>query len=1012
MREYQAACEKIINQFDGYIAQYLGDGLLIYFGYPVAHEDDALRAVYSGLGILREMEQLNRRLQVEKNIRLDVRLGVHSGIVVVGEVGIGKRSERLALGDTTNIAARIESAAQIGTLVISQSTYLLVRGYFEIKGLGAHSLKGISEPMELYQVLGVSTAKSRLDIEEIKGLTPLVGRQQEMNLLLTRWEESRKYQTRVVLLNGIAGVGKSRLVRELTASASRDSDARIVQCFCSPYHENSAFYPIIEMLDRMEFHIHPGDNQEQKLGKIESFVRQLEMPLAQTVPLFATLLSIPIDNFYEPLPMTPEKIKQKTVEALMMTFLSSAQKTPVMLIIEDLHWIDASTLELISLILKQSPSHRILIVLTFRPEFNPPWGIQPHITSIGLSHLPPSESREVVRQIAERKLLPEEVVAQIVRKTDGIPLFVEELTKSVLESGQLDQSDSTKNLSVPAASLAIPETLHDALVARLDRLGKDKEIAQLGAVIGREFSFELYHALSAKDENLLAESLSHLVSSGILDQYGVPPTATYQFRHALMQDAAYQSLLKGRKSEYHKRIAHVLIDHFGDRLETRPEMIAHHYTEAGMIEEAIEYWYEAGIRAKSRWENLETIAHLNRGLQLISSLPESSNRDEKELAFRIALGPSLIVTKGYGSTEVSDVFTNARALCLRLGEKTELGQILWFLSVNYLVHGDYESALESAEESLKLGEEQKNDNYLIGAHFHLGFVFFGLADFEASHHHFNEAIKIYSWDLHEDQINLYGVDFGIFCPLGGNHALWHLGGHDRAIRREDEVLATVEKMEHPFSWAIFYDYAGVSHQFRREPEIVKDYAQAAKAICLEHNFDYYLGWAMVIGGWAIAALGKCEEGISEIHEGLVVIQGTGGKRSFPYYHALLAEVYWMQGQNEVGLQTLAQALNLVNQLNESWWEAEIHRLKGEILLSISSDNRQEAETSFKTALDISRKQKSISLELRAATSLSRLWFDQGNTGEAKTLLSGSIALHKEGFDTHDYIDAQELLNKL
>jgi len=1009
VRDYQTTSENVISRFDGHIAQYLGDGLLVYFGYPVAHEDDAMRAVHSGLGILEEMEKLNTRLLSEMNIKLEVRIGVHSGMVVVGDVGVGKRSERLALGEATNIAARIEGIAERGTLAISRSTVQLVTGFFDIKELGAHTLKGITEPMDLYQVTGVSTAKSRLDIAETKGLTPLVGRQQEMNLLLTRWDEARTSQSRVVLLNGGAGVGKSRLIRELKATASREDNVSIIQCFCSPYHDNSAFYPVIDMMDRVIFNIEPGTSQKRELSHIEAYMRQNEMSLEQTVPLFAALFSIPCNDVYEPLPLSAERKKQKTVEALMSTLLNSALKQPTLLIIEDLHWIDASTMELINLILKQSPTHRIMTVLTYRPEFIPQWGIQPHFTSMVLSHLPPSESRMVVRQIAESKALPEEIVTQIIEKTDGIPLFVEELTKSVLESGQLRELEHAYELSIPVPALSIPETLHDALVARLDRLGEDKEIAQLGSAIGRKFSYELFDALELGDKGNMEVRLAHLVSSGLLDQHGIPPTATYQFRHALVQDAAYQSLLRTKRFEYHGRIAVVLEDRFGDTLETRPEMIAHHYTEAGMTEDAIKYWYKAGVRASLRWENLETIAHLNKGLELISSLPESLKRDEEELKFRVAVGPSLVVIRGYGSFEVRDVFSKALTLCEKLGRKNEMGITLWGLSVNSLVHGENQRAMESAYELLEIGKELDNSNFLTGGHFHLGGSFFSFADFEAAVAHFEEGYAFYSKDQHEDQVRLFGVDLGMFCPLWGSHSLWHLGHHARTIEYKDQVFAVVDELEHPFSWAITYSYTAVLFQFRNEPVVAQGHAQAAKAICIEHNFEYYLGWAMMIDGWAKASLGNPEEGISEIHEGMEILQRTGGARALPYYHAMLAEAYWMNGQNQVGLQTLAKALELAEKINESWWTAEIHRLKGAMLLSKTSDNHVEAEASFLTALNISRKQKSISLELRAATSLSQLWQEQGKIEKAKELLSDSIAKHTEGFDTPDYKDAQELL---
>ncbi len=1009
IRDYQSTSEKVISRFEGYIAQYLGDGLLVYFGFPVAHEDDARRAVHSGLGILKEMEELNKRLQSERNIRLDVRIGIHSGMVVVGEVGAGKRSERLALGDTTNIAARIEGVAQKGTMAISKATLQLVKGFFDTEDLGAHALKGIAKPVDVFRVTGVSAAKSRLDVEELKGLTPLIGRQQEMNFLMTRWEEAKNSQSRVVLLNGGAGMGKSRLIRELRDTALRDGEVSIVQYYSSQYHKNSAFYPVIENLNKEIFNIEAGGVQNRELRQIEDYVRQKNMPLEQTVPLFAALFSIPFEKDYAGLGLSAERQKQKTIEALMLTLLNSSRVQPLMLIVEDLHWIDASTMELINLILKQSPRYRILIVLSFRPEFIPAWGVQPHITSIYLSHLPPSDSRAVVRQIAESKALPEEIVTQIIAKTDGIPLFVEELTKSVLESGQLRELEHAYELSIPAPAMSIPGTLHDALVARLDRLGADKEIAQLGSAIGREFSFELYHAITMGNQDELEEGLAHLVSSGLLDQVGIPPNATYQFRHALVQDAAYQSLLKKKRCQYHERIGQVLEDQFGDRLETRPEMIAHHYTEAGLTENAIKYWYEAGIRASQRWEHLETIAHLDKGLRLISTLPDSTQRDEEELAFRVALGPSLIVIRGYGSSDVCDDFSRSLELCEKLDRRTEVGQILWGLGVHYIVRGEYQNAMLRGRALLDIGNEQVSNSYKTGGHVVIGGTSFGLANFEMAQSHLDQGSALYLNEAHEEQVNLYGTNLGIFSLLWETHALWHLGRHDLALKKRDQGFAVAEKVDHPFSWVIAYDYTAMLHQFRREPHIAKEHAQGAIAICREHHFGYYLGWAMIINGWATSALGDCKEGISEIHQGLEMLKSTSGKRSLPYYNALLAEAYWMNGQNELAVQTLKTALIIAEKITEPWWTAEIHRLKGDILLSTSSENKVQAETSFMTALKISREQKSTAIELRVAISLSRLWHEQGKAAEAKKLLSERIEIQTEGFDTPDFVEAQKLL---
>ena len=580
VRAYQATCTAVIQHFDGSIAQYLGDGLLVYFGYPQAHEDDAQRAVRAALGIIEAMGTLNTRLEQDKSIRLAVRLGIHTGLVVVGEMGGGGRQEQLALGETPNVAARIQGLAAPDTVAISEATSRLIQGYFACHDLGPHILRGLAAPVQVYRVLGESGVQSRLEVASARGLTPLVGRGSEVTLLLERWEQVKDGAGQVVLLSGEAGIGKSRLVQALKDQMAQEPHTRI-EYRCSPYHQHSAFAPIIAHIERVLAWERDTVPQE-KLSKLEEALARHPWPLPEVLPLLAALLSLPLPAPYPPLTLTPERQKQKTLEALLAWLLAETEQQPVLFIVEDLHWVDPSTLEWLSLVVEQSPTARLYGLFTCRPEFASPWPTRTHLTPLTLSRLPRPQAARLVHGVTGGKPLPAEILAQIVAKTDGVPLFVEELTKTVLESGLLREMEGAYELAGPLPPLAIPTTLQDSLMARLDRLATVKAVAQLGATIGRQFGYELLRAVSLLDDATLQQHLRQLVEAELVYQRGVPPQATYLFKHALIQDAAYQSLLKSTRQQYHQRIAQVLAERFPETAETQPELLAHHYTEAGL----------------------------------------------------------------------------------------------------------------------------------------------------------------------------------------------------------------------------------------------------------------------------------------------------------------------------------------------------------------------------------------------------------------------------------------------
>ena len=1028
--DYQAVCAKAIRRFEGHIARYFGDGLLVYFGYPHAHEDNAQRAVRAGLAIIEGMENLNARLQQENELRLEVRIGIHTGLVVAGDMGKGGQLELMAIvGETPNIAGRLQELAEPNTVVISAATHRLITGFFECRALGARRLKGISYPIRVHQVLA-SRARNRIDVAATTGLTPLVGREQVVGLLLERWEQSVEGAGQVVLLNGEPGIGKSRMVQMLkehvkrSASSERQSNnlpdawwgnSPIIECRCSPYHQNSALYPIIDTLQRAVLGFERGDSSQKKLSKLKDFLAFSRLSVEEYVPLFASFLSIPLsDDRYPPQRLTPQQQRQKTLEALLEIFFGRCERHPVLLIVEDLHWADPSTLELLNLIVDRGSTPNLLTVLTFRPDFSPPWLTCPYVTPITLNRLTRKQVAQIVEHLTKGKLLPSEVMKQIVSKTDGVPLFVEELTKMVLESGLLQERDGGYELTRPLLSLAIPTTLQDSLTARLDQLGTAKEVAQLGGVLGSQFSHEVLGAVSPLDEKTLRKELSRLVDAGLLgyqqrDQSG---GTMYFFKHPLIREAAYHSLLKSARGQYHRQIAQVLAEQFPEVAETQPGVLAHHYTEAGLNSEALDYWQRAGQRAIERSANVEAIRHISRGLELLNALPDSTAKSQHELILQTTLGPALIATRGYAASEVVDAYNRARELCQELGETPQLFPVLFGLWLAHLVRAELQTARELGEHLLNLAEHTEDRALLLEAYRALGATLWYLGDLDASQEHLERGINLYDAQQRRSRTFFhYLADARLTCLSYSGAVLWFLGYPDQALRRIREVLALAKSIDHPFSMAVALYFAGMVHQCRREVEAARAQAEAVKEISTEQGFTLWASAGSFGQGWAQTQQGMESAGISQMRQGLADWRATGAEVLCPYFHALLAEVLVKAGEPEDGLSVLNDALEAVLKSDERFFEAELYRIKGELLL-LKGDAEADVEMCFRRAFEIAQRQRAKSLELRAAVSLSRLWQTQGKQEEARSLLTQVYGWFTEGFDTNDLMAAKVLIDEL
>jgi class 3 adenylate cyclase/predicted ATPase len=1010
MRAYQATAASVIQHYESYIAQYLGDGLLVYFGWPQAHEDDAQRAVYTGLGIIDAITaSLNTRLEGEKGIRLAVRIGIHTGPVVVGAMCDAERCEQLATGETVNIAAPLQGIAAPNSVVVSDTTAHLLQETFVLEDLGLQALKGVAEPMRVSRVQGVIEGYAIKKHDASLEAPFLVGRDEEVGLLMRRWEQSKAGVGQVVLISGEAGIGKSILVEGLYAQLADEAGARIT-FRCSQYHRNSALYPVITHIEQV-FGFSRDDTSDMKVGKMERVLQTSSRPLQEAVPILAALLSVPLpEDQYPERVLSPQSQRQQTQDLLVAWLQEEAEQQPALVVWEDLHWADASTLELLELFVNQAPTVKMLHVLTFRLDFVSPWVQRSHMTPMVINRLEKTHVDALIRHLAGGMQLPQEVIDHIVIKADGVPLYVEELTKTVLESSLLEKDTDRYVLTGPLSSVAIPATLHDSLMARLDRVPIAREIAQLGAVLGREFTYEMLQALATVEEPVLLEGLSRLVEHELLYQRGRPPRSKYIFKHALVHEAAYRSLLRRNRRLYHRAAAELMEKQFPELVRTEPEIVAYHYSEADCPEQAITYLHQAGRRAQQRSAHVEAIAHLTKALKNLATLPETAERSKDELEMLLALGPSLIAIKGYAAQEAQQLYSRARVLCRQMGETAQLFQTLLGLWGFYLVRANHQEALKVGKELLELAHGTPDTIYRIQSHLTLGGTLFCLAEFVPASEHLEKGAELYAHQNHRAYTSL--ADLGVFCSAWASQALWHIGYPDRALTRSREAVKLSEELAHPFSMALALNYAAIFHQFRREPEAAYQRAEAAIVICKAQKFAYYLGWAKIIRGWAIAEQGDCDEGEAVIQSGLRTLQDTGAKRSMPYYRSLLAEVYSKSGQLEKGMQTISAAFVEAENIGERWWEAELYRLKGALLLRQSTPDDIRAEDCFQQALSVARRQQSIALELRAAASLYHLWQQQGKRDNARQLLFGVYNRLTEGFDTPDVKEAKGLLDEM
>jgi class 3 adenylate cyclase/tetratricopeptide (TPR) repeat protein/ABC-type transport system involved in cytochrome c biogenesis ATPase subunit len=1007
LRGYQNAVAGEISRFEGHVAKLMGDGVLAYFGWPRAHEDDAERSVRSGLALVAAVARLTGGEEA-----LACRVGIATGLVVVGElVGEGAAQEQAVVGDTPNLAARLQSAAEPGQVVVADGTRRLLGDLFVLGVLCPQTLKGIAGQVPAFSVLGERTLESRFAARQASGVAPLVGRDQELALLVERWRMARAGEGQLVLLIGEAGIGKSRLTRALIDALAGEPLLHITQQ-ASPYHTDSALHPTIRQLAHAAGFA-PDDPAEARLDKLEALLGRAVDDSRAAAPLIAALLELDGAARYGPLGLSPQQQRARTLQALQDQVLGLARQRPVLLLIEDAHWIDPTSLELLELLLERIGTAAVLVLVTARPGFQAPFRGHPIVTRLALNRLGREATAAIVARITGGRSLPEAVLAEIAARTDGVPLFVEELTKTIVESGMLRATADAFLLDAPLHALAIPSSLHDSLMARLDRVLPVKQVAQTAAVIGREFDHALLAVVAPLPEVELLAALDHLVEAELIFRRGTPPDARYLFKHALVRDAAYESLLKSRRQALHGAIARAIEEHFPDVAQAQPELLARHFAAAGLPSEAIACWQAAAGLALTRSANSEAVAHLRAAIRLLPDLPGDEHHEELETDLQLALGGAAIDAKGLASSEVETAYRRSRRLARKVGDARREFTALWGLWRVQFARAGAHKAGKLADGLLRLAERQHDPELLLeGLHAGWGTAWYR-GDLITARRHVERGRMLYDRQQHAKLGLLYGGhDVGACSLATGGIVHWTLGHADQARERNLQAYALATELGITHTLAHTWCWATILPQLLGDADTVQRRARDLHAIATEHGLSNYLGQADIYLGWVEARAGASTEGVAAMRRGLASLENAAGGAEYyrSYFRSLVADGHARAGRPAEALAEIGAALAEAERAGEGWYQAELVRRRGELLALLGDEH--EAQLCLEEAIEIAKSQYARAWELRAAVSLGRLWAESGRKDKAADLLAPIYGWFTEGFDTPDLIEAQALLAEL
>jgi class 3 adenylate cyclase/tetratricopeptide (TPR) repeat protein len=1042
-----------VHRYEGYVAQALGDGIFALFGAPIAHEDHSQRALYAALRMQEESHRYAEVLRREHGVNVQIRIGVNTGEVVVRSIRKEDlHTDYVPVGHSTSLAARLEHLATPGTTVVSAATYALTEGYFEFKALGAAQIKGVSEPVQIYEVLGTGPLRTRLQVAVKRGLVHFVGRQQEMEQLRQALNRTRSGHGQIVSVVGEPGVGKSRLFHEFLEAygdrrvPSLQRDCLVLETFAVSHGKGYPYLPLLELLRRY-FYIVPRDDERGRRERITGKVLTLDRSLEDTLPYVFALLGVAEPS--SPLPdMDPQLRQQRTVEAIKRLLGRESLNQPVILLFEDLHWLDTETQVFLSVLAESIASARILLLVNYRPEYQHAWGSKTYYTQLRLDPLGQEEAEELLATLLEeaRKTaraasrdlhapgaevdtpyvpVPVNLTALkqfILDKTQGNPFFIEELVQALFDQGVLVRNGGV-SLVTPLSEIRMPLTIQGVLAARIDRLtAAEKALLQTLAVLGKEFSFGLVKRVVNDPEEDVRGVLAHLQAAEFIYEQPMLPEPQYAFKHALTREVAYGSLLLESRKVLHECAAHAIEDAYGNRLESYYGDLARHYDLSGNTAKAVEYLRRAGEQAVQRSAYTEAINHLTSALELLKNLPDTSERARQELTLQLALGNPLIATRGYAAPEVEQVYSRTWDLYQQVGQMPQLFFVLFGLWRFHLVRGRYTTAHELATQFMGLAQASKDPALLLPANFALGFSLFRLGELASAREHLERGIALYhsqEYDRDQEHAFPYGQDTGVTSLSYAAWILWYLGYPDQALKRSQEALALAYERAHPFTLAFALHFSAALHRMRREGPAAQQRAEEELALSSGHGFPYFVAGSTFLLGWALAEQGQADEGITLMRQGLGAHRAAGTVQVGQLL-AILAEMYGRVGQGEEGLQVLAEAQAEIQESRESWWEALLYCAKGRLFLTSESanpksaiDNRQiGAEACFRKAIDVARRQSAKSLELRAAIPLARLWQSQGKTGEARLMLADIYGWFTEGFDTADLREAQMLLEEI
>ena len=1011
--DFYKTAESVILGFDGTVVTSTGYDMLVCFGYPMGYEHSAQSAVRAGLGMLDAAAELNRAMASQRNAELQATIAVHSGMAVVGG-GPLDASGLSIVGEASHVVARLETVADPGTLVISAATHKNVGDFFDCTELGPQTIRGLSEPIDLFKVESERAAQSRLDLLEPASLTPLVGRDQELGLLCDRWDLVKEGLGQIVMLAGEAGIGKSRLVHDLKQHALADAESQlaVIEWRCSTFYDNTALHPASEYFARL-LGFDRDESGASRLLKLKKHLQQLDVDMTEALPLLGTMLSLPPDDEYPPLDLSPQRRKEKTLETLSNWLFQSAARQPVLFIVEDLHWVDPTSLEVLTSLADQRLVDPILVLLTFRPEFVPPWTTRAHHTQIGLNRLTGAQIAAMVKSRTGIVELPKEFVEHIANRTDGVPLFVEEVTQMLLESDAVMEVTGGMQLAGSALEHAIPDSLQDLLVARLDRMASNPDVVQLAATLGREFSFEMLQATSGMAEAELDAELAKLTEAELLFQKGRPPAATYLFKHALIQDAAYGSMLTKKRQEFHGRIAETLLKHFPETAAAQPELQAYHYTEAGETQLAVDYWEKAGRRSHQNSAHPEAIGHLSKALDLLSKLEDTPERNQQEYRLQPLLGVSTLSVQGYAFPQLGAIYERIRELADKMNDPTGRVYGAWFMSSWRIVRDDMDICDGLADEILELAERTRDDGLMMEAHFIQNIVHFYRGELETALDHGLRGIGLDDFERSRMHAQQTGQNAAVahLCYLA--LSLWQLGYPDQARERLDDSIALAERLtDHPFSMAFALHHGGLWCKTCRLGAEGQAHAERQIEVSQEQGFFFWQTTGMLYRGANLIDQGQFEEGVEQMSVALQDYLATGAELGLPYYYGWLAEGQIGIADADAALETLDKALAAVEKSNERFFEPEVHRLRGEALLAQSPGNAPDAEACFERSLETARTQSASSWQLRTTMSQARLWRSNGKEAEALAALQTTYGAFEEGFDTPDLIDAKALIAEL